>query len=78
MLAQYYTVDGTLLVERPQDAIPQVGDLVPVLDAAGHHHTWRVHHCRWPLTLPKVGRAFYALSEAQDARVEIYLEATSP
>jgi hypothetical protein len=74
MLAQYYTLDGTLLLERPQDAIPQAGDLVPVAATDGHHQTYRVHHCRWPLKQPGPGRMYYALRDASDCLVEIYLE----
>jgi hypothetical protein len=76
MLAQYYTLDGTLLLERPQDAIPHAGDLVPVATIDGQRQTYRVHHCRWPLKRQAPGHMYYALSEAQDSLVEIYLEET--
>lgn len=74
MIVHYFDADGTLLLTRPQTALPLAGDAVTLEPRAGTPPTtYTVAERHWHLVVPNEGDTFYSLTDAAEEHVHVTL-----
>ena len=73
MQVHWYDPRGDLIASRPQTAIPQRGEDVPVTEADGSTSTYRVGRIAWLLSRRVEGREWFSLTDEAKVEVCVYL-----